>query len=400
MTTDLDQQRLNKDLDITKTKVFLGSNAAFLGPLMCGLAFSWITSIKTACTNGVFLYWNPHWFLSLPLDTRVTVLLHELWHVALLHMLRRGDRHPRVWNWACDIFINDMLRRLGHTFEGTYPWMSDSLNIYRHPTDWISIGDYPENMPVEDIYDALIKLFPEGPPGPVWGFPDGDPTDIIEPEDKRDIEHAIINKVVSAVMAAKLAGHPGDLPGDIEGVLDKFLKPKLPWNVLLHNFFNELYEEDYTLARPDRRYEDIYLPSLQEMEGGLDDIVWFQDVSGSVMDNEIIRFSSEFKFIKDKYNPKRVTIVLFDTIIQKVTVYERDDPFDVLIINGRDGTSFNCVHNYMIKNRPTAAIIFSDMDCTPMQPLPNGMDIPTIWVGVNADSNTKVPFGKLIHIRE
>lgn len=52
--------------------------------------FLWTEDIKTAQTNGVSLYWNPHWLLKLPFDTRVTVLLHELWHIALLHMLRRG----------------------------------------------------------------------------------------------------------------------------------------------------------------------------------------------------------------------------------------------------------------------------------------------------------------------
>ena len=99
--TDLNYQLLDKELDKVKTKVFLGSNAAFLGPLMCSVNFLWTEDIMTAQTNGISLYWNPHWFLKLPFDTRVTVLLHELWHIALLHMLRRGTRDPEIWNYAC-----------------------------------------------------------------------------------------------------------------------------------------------------------------------------------------------------------------------------------------------------------------------------------------------------------
>lgn len=406
--TDYGYQNLQRELDRVKAKVFLGTNAAFLGPLMCSVNFAWMLTIKTAATNGIYLYWNPHFFMAIPPETRVTVLLHELWHIALMHMLRRGGRNAKVWNWACDIWINDMLCRAGYTFDGTYPWISDNLNRWKHPT-WEPIGSYDESMSVEQIYDALMKQMQSnpdfGPTQPVWGITgengQGDEGDIIEPEDKNSgVEHAVVNKVVSSVTAAKLAGHPGNLPGDLESVLDKFLNPKLPWDTLFRNFFNELYEEDYTLARPDRRFQDIYLPSLEPIEGGLEHIMWFQDVSGSVTDNEILRLMSEFKYVRDTYKPRLVTLVQFDTEIQDVTVYEQDDLFEELHVIGRGGTSLVCVRDYIIKHQPTCVVVFSDLDCRPMEPYPTGMDIPTIWVGVNADSNQHVHFGKLIHIKE
>ena len=54
----------------------------------------------------------------------------------------------------------------------------------------------------------------------------------------------------------------------------------------------------------------------------------------------------------------------------------------------------------MIEHRPTAAVVFSDLCCHPMEPLPPGITIPTIWVGVNARPDSQVHFGKLVHIRE
>lgn len=59
---ELDYLRLDRDLDRTKTRVFLGKNAAFLGPLMCSLEFKWDTTIETAATNGLMIKWNPYYF--------------------------------------------------------------------------------------------------------------------------------------------------------------------------------------------------------------------------------------------------------------------------------------------------------------------------------------------------
>ena len=128
--TDLNYQLLDKELDKVKTKVFLGSNAAFLGPLMCSVNFLWTEDIKTAQTNGISLYWNPHWFLKLPFDTRVSVLLHELWHIALLHMLRRGTRDPEIWNYAC-------------VAEDTMIAMADGSE---KPIQFIEAGDQIQNV--------------------------------------------------------------------------------------------------------------------------------------------------------------------------------------------------------------------------------------------------------------
>ncbi len=397
--TELNYQHLDRELDKVKSKVFLGNNAAFLGPLMCSVKFMWIESIKTAQTNGINLHWNPHFFMQIPFDSRLSVLLHELWHVALCHPLRCGPRNPKVWNWACDIWINDMLATAGYTFEGLTPWMSDNLNQWRAPNS-VYIGDYPTTMSVEVIYDILISLLPEGLDKPIW-IPGGDISDIINVDDVGGAGSAaqtIINNVIGAATAAKLCGKGNAIPGEIETMLKRFLHHKLPWEQLLYRFFESRGGQDYSFARPNRRYEDIYLPSLAEANEGLNHIGYYLDVSGSVTDPEVVRFNSEVKYIKDNFEPERLSLILFDEIIQKVTEYSREDSFDEVIIVGRKGTDLACVREHILKTRPTTVVIFSDLCCPPMEPL--GIDIPTIWVGVNARPDSKVNFGKLIHIKE
>lgn len=394
--TDLNYQLLDKELDKVKTKVFLGNNAAFLGPLMCSVNFLWTEDIKTAQTNGISLYWNPHWFLKLPFDTRITVLLHELWHIALLHMIRRGSRDPKVWNYACDIAINNMLKAQGYSFSGTRPWLDSK---------------YGEDN-AEAIYDELYQMSDLSVLGDfVWGHEEynpetdemeGDKEDILEPEDEDGIsEHDIINKVVGASAAAKLSG-AGDtgLPSEVETMLKRFLQPKLPWDVMLAQFFMALTGQDYSWARPNRRYRDMYLPSLHEDESGLEHLIYYLDVSGSVSDGEVVRFNSEVKYIKETFNPHRLTLVLFDDTIQREYDFYEDDEFDEVVIVGRGGTNLAPVREHMLEHRPTAAVIFSDLCCAPMDTLPAGIDIPTIWIGVNARPDSQVNFGKLTHIRE
>lgn len=407
---DLDYQVLDREMDRVKTKVFLTKNAGFLGPLMSAVNFLWTEDIKTAQTNGISLYWNPHWFLKLPVETRMTVLLHELWHVALLHMLRCGTRNPKIWNWACDLYINNMLYYQGYTFDGTHPWLNDDINRWKMPGA-MPCGIYDAQMAVEEIYDLLEQMPALSVQGKfVWGHSEMDPVsgemvgdegDLIEPEDLDGIGgHAVVNKVVGAAAAAELSGDPTGLPNDVETMLKKFLQPKLPWEVLLMQFFTAMFGTDYSWARPNRRYRDIYLPSLQDDDNGLEHLMYFLDVSGSVSDGEVVRFNSEVKYIKDTFQPKLLTLVLFDDRIQRVYEFYEDDPFEEVIIVGRGGTNLAPVRDYMIEHMPTAAIVFSDLCCTPMQPLPDGVNIPTIWVGVNARPDSSVNFGKLIHIRE
>jgi predicted metal-dependent peptidase len=373
---EFDYEMLNRELDRTKSKVFLGSNAAFLGPLMCSLEFVWTTAIDTAATDGTKIEWNPHDFLGCTPEGRVSSLLHELAHVYRLHPVRRGDRCPDIWNLACDIVINRDLIKLGYGIDGWHK---------------AGIGPHPE-IPFEleeDIYDYLKK--PGAPPMPspsqcgCSGMPQVGPAG----------QQAMINAVVQAAHAATISGQAGQIPGNVTEVIKNFLAPKVPWESLVHQWMTELLDEDYTWARPNRRYRPMYLPSRFTDEGRLCHLICYQDVSGSISSKDSLRFNSELKFIWDTYKPEKLTIVQFDRIIQKIDLLEEGDSFTEIEIIGRGGTSLVCVRDHIMQEKPTAAIIFSDLQVTPMEP---GPECPVLWVAVS-NKAAQVKFGKLIHIR-
>jgi len=397
---DIDYTMLDREMDRTKTQVFLNKNAAFLGPLMCSLNFSWVTDIQTACTDGVSLLWNPHFFLAMPVETRKTILMHELWHPARLDMLRRGSRDPEIWNYAADIWINNTLIREGYSFKGFKPWHNFKY----------------ENWVTEDIYDDLIRerneiiasLGPQQPsPAMPWNTPwlidpntgGYDASDLVEPEETdihQAMMHNALSNVISAAHQAKLAG--GNVLEDIEVTLSRFLQPKIDWDKALFNFFNELGGSDYSWARPNRRYQELYLPSLQEEYNGLAHIIYYEDVSGSISDADAVRFNSEFKHVHDYFQPEKMTMVQFDTIIQKEDVFLKEDPFEEVKIVGRGGTSLVCVRDHIIKHKPSAVVIFSDLQCNPMEALPiEAAHIPIIWIVLN-NRSAVVPHGSIFHL--
>jgi predicted metal-dependent peptidase len=375
-----DLAALNRDLDRVKSAIFLGKNAAFFGSLMCSLNFKWSDEVSTAGTDAINIIWNPDFFAKLTAKARETVLKHELWHVARLHHLRQGSRDHQNWNRACDYRINNDLVTEGCSFDGLENCCKDS--------SFDALGIMCE----EDIYDRLPTMPP--PPPDAGSWTNNGETDMLPQTDVR-VNQAVVNAVVRAVQQAKLAGQPGSIPGGIEETLKQFLEPQIPWKLVLMNWFTDRIDEDYSWKRPNRRYQDIYLPSRFTDDGRLAHLCYYLDVSGSISEEDVLIFNSEVKYIQEVLKPEKLTLIQFDTRITHIKEFKEDDPFDEITIIGRGGTSLVEVKEHIEKNLPTAAIIFSDLYVAPMERLSH--DIPVIWVAVK-NKAPKVPFGKLIHI--
>lgn len=372
---ELDYAFLDRDFDRIKASVFLNKSAAFFGPLMASMDFSWDTSIETAETNGVYIKWNPHFYLSLPRDARKTVLMHELRHPAYGHMLRVGGRDPELWNIACDHYINLELLSENYSFEGI---------------EWALKDPQYKGMSCEEIYDTL-QLNPP-PPGGGGSFKPNDGGDMAPPN-PTDLTKAAEN-IISAVHSARKSNQAGSIPGELQDVLNTFLKPKINWRIVLDRFFTQWEQSSWTWRRPNRRFPDIYLPS----KGGsnrIESLNYYLDVSGSVTDAQVIRFNSELKHIKEKFKPKLLRLIQFDTRIQSVTEFKEDEPFDKLIVVGRGGTDLRCVRQHILDTKPTAAVIFSDMYVSPMKPV----HTPTVWISIG-NKAAETLFGTVIHITD
>ena len=364
---------MTQDIDTlfqkTKGQLFFHKGAGFLGRILAQVKFSWTDQLDTAGICPEELHWNPEFFLSLAPSHRVTVLAHELWHNAMMHSIRLGNRCPEIWNIAADHVINLLLQEHGYDMNG-FPYFMDPK--YR---GWST----------DEVYDDLIASGQPQTPNPLG-------MDIL-PGNQEDT-YTAVSTVVTAITQARLSNQAGDIPGEVSFVVDQFLNPKLPWETLLFQFFNNMTSEVYSYTRPNRRYDDPYLPG-KTGRNGLEHLIYYLDISGSIHEDHILRFNSEVKFIKEELTPELLTLVTFDTEIHDEYVFEKDDPFEKIVVTGRGGTSLHPVMAHANRHSPTAMIVFTDLDVT----IPDNPGIPIIWVCIDNPSKT-VPYGQLIHIKD
>jgi predicted metal-dependent peptidase len=220
--------------------------------------------------------------------------------------------------------------------------------------------------------------------------------DLILPDASTD--QKVINNVIRARHQARINNQWSDVPGEIEQILDRFLNPVIPWRQVLWQWFTEMVKKRHSWKRPNRRHRprDMYLPSRITDKGRLEHLAFYVDTSGSISDGDIIRFMSELKYIKDVFNPEKMTIVQFDTMIHRVDEWGEEDSFTRIEIKGRGGTSLVPVRQHILDTEPTAAIIFSDLFVEEME---KGPECPIIWATIG-NPNATVPFGKLIHVED
>lgn len=376
----VDYDKANAALNKTKGQLFFKKGSAFLGSLLCRMDFEWDEKIPTAATNGLKLFWNPEFFLSLDEETRVTVLAHELWHVAYLHCIRGLNKEPDRYNIAADHVINLMLQSHGYYMKG-FPYCMDPKFT---------------GMSTEQVYDLLPPSPPSGGGG--GSMPAGLGSDIL-PQNSNDPAQQTANtanaiaKVVGAITAAQMSKEAGMIPGEITMTVEHFLNPKLPWETILFNFFNDMVDMERSYARPNRRYDDPILPGEAGLTG-LEHLIYYLDISGSVSDHDILRFNSEVKYIHSELRPQRLTLVTFDTKIQDVYEFTADDVFEKIVVTGRGGTDLRPVMAHAKLHKPNAMIIFTDLYVDIPAELP---PCPLVWICLD-NSRAEVPYGKLIHM--
>ena len=73
------------------------------------------TDTPTMAVDGYSMYYYPDFVHSLSEEELKGVTAHEVMHCVFMHMSRRGNRHPVIWNIAGDYVINDVLLQAGFT---------------------------------------------------------------------------------------------------------------------------------------------------------------------------------------------------------------------------------------------------------------------------------------------
>ena len=137
-----------------KLNLILNNRVFFFSALLANLKQRLDETHETAATDGIHIWLNPHWILTMTSPQLSGLLMHEALHVAFEHIVWAKMQHldRRIHNMACDYYINLHLTKLGFQLppkglmEYKYNGMS-SMEIYHE-----LMQDPPPDEPIDLVH--------------------------------------------------------------------------------------------------------------------------------------------------------------------------------------------------------------------------------------------------------
>lgn len=348
----------------------MGIREPFIAAVMTKIKKEVSEKVPTAATNGQWIRFNPDFMDKCDDQQLFGLALHEALHIVLMHVWRRGDRDPKIWNYANDAIINAYIRS----------------RKYRLPEGGVDESWVTEAMDSEYVYKKLKKEQDEsGDDNGAGGFDgQGDMEDAPDDATKADLEATIL-------ASAEMAKACGDQSGLIDSILSTVGKPKVDWRNELRAMMTSATCEDYTYRRPSRRFiaQGLYLPSLHS--DGLGGILVAIDSSASMTQQELSQIATEINHIAGDLNPEFIQVVYCDTGIMGEQRFERGDDVE-LRCKGGGGTRFKPAFEYAenYHQQLIGMIYFTDMyGNTAECPEP---PYPMIWANTSGQKQD-APFG-------
>ncbi|WP_434667803.1 VWA-like domain-containing protein [Paraburkholderia sp. A3BS-1L] len=384
------------DPRISKQRSALVLDQPFFGALALRLKVLEDPACKTFWVDGETLGYSPAYLGTLnDLECR-GVLAHEILHVANGHCFRQGPRDADRWNEACDYAINPILKQAGFVlvkgslddarFHG-----KSAEEIYAVLTQEARQKEKEKSGGQPDANGANTPSAapdPDAPPscGEVRPYP-GPDKPVKEAEWK-----------VATLQAAKAAKMRGKVPGSMASMVEVAADPSVDWRSILMRFAQQVTNDDYSFAMPNRRYLHLgfYLPPLHSPAVG--DAVFVRDSSGSVFDETQAQFAAEIIHVAEVVRPARLIVMDCDTRVTQVQVFERGDPIELAQVKGGGGTAFTDPFHRLEKEgiNPVFLVYLTDMDgCFPEVP----PSYPVLWASTTPLRRARqAPFGEMVEV--
>jgi predicted metal-dependent peptidase len=281
---------MSKDLQnlISASLLRLRMKSPFFATLALFARFVPSQQTPYAATDGKDIYFNPDYLRSLPPTQQDGLLLHEVLHAALMHVLRRGVRDAELWNIAADIVVNGIILQQG---------------VFDLPPGGLRVPKL-EHLSVEEIYELLLKKTVPRPklPNPdllscsladrLSSQAEGEVTQI----QKASLEAHWQNALQQASVIARTTSQ-GKLPAGIDRELGLLTTPQLDWRAYLWRY---LVQTPTDFMGFDRRFvgRGLYLEALV---GESVKVFVAVDTSGSIDTEELRMFLSEVGGILGSY---------------------------------------------------------------------------------------------------
>jgi predicted metal-dependent peptidase len=407
---------------MTQAKINLIMNAPFFSSIILKLKLeekpvSFFTKMgvpPTMATDGKNIVYYPEFVNSLSLNELISIVIHEVYHIILLHPTRRGDRDHIKFNKACDYAINLLVKDAGYNllkdllYDEQYRDIA-AEHIYtllpeEKKEDGNEQGNGQRNNEQEDDSGNGSGNNGENDNdkngnsqnwnvGGVMDTINNDGSQMSQSE-KEQFEQEWKVAIDQAIMIAK---KEGKLPAGMERLIDELLNPQLDYKEILARFITENAKNDYSWKMPNRRYTSVglYLPSLDSPK--FSEGILSVDTSGSISEKELNILGGEIKGVLDLYDTE-LTVLYVDADVAGYQEISKDDvPIGLKPVGG-GGTRFSPAFKWVEKRdkEPAFLIYFTDgysNDFPSEEP-----DYPVLWILTEKNDSFNPPFGEAIYM--
>lgn len=394
-------------------------------------AVSYVDTMGVTCNKIVYnaKYVDNETFKEFMFD-----IMHEISHIALMHVVRLEKRDLLLWTIACDLYVNKLLAEEFGLQQGI-----------SMPNDEIEMGKgslYDNKLDVdidivEEIYQRLAKQ------AEAQGYFSEvvlDSDDVQYKEYKldtsnnpdlynnfitirRDMKFDMINNgedsnhqedqnkriIIDAKTRMEMMGDKtaGTTTSKIETLVNKLLESKVDWRKLLRKYCIQYKSRDLSFSSPDKRmfYQDaIYPGESSESEDILKNVKICIDTSGSISTDDLGHFLYQVEQLTKTFKTS-AEIINWDTEIECVAPLDNLNVgipnIDTYKVIGRGGTDPSCLFEYFdskkCKVKPFVVLVFTDGYIPDLENYKwKNKYKNTIWI-MTKDYNEKFkpPFGKL-----
>ena len=395
---------------ISKTKLQVRRECQFFGALMLFASIKETTKLDTAATDGRDIFFNKKFLESLSSSEQNALMLHEVLHMALLHVQRRQSRDPYIWNIAADIVVNDLIQRntsfklpKGAVIDNAYgdksvEYIYEALlkdDKYKAKKYKLSLSDIAISINSR-AGDEKTKQDHEEKNGSGIG------NELSEEEQEEIASYwkdklQVLKNSESLIQNDKYGSHStGGLPAGMAREVENILEPEINWRNALWKYIGRTPADFDDL---DRRflYRGLYLEAL--MCDAIEVSVCI-DTSGSISRGLIDQFVAETKGILRSYPHVKCEFFYSDC--------ELSGPFDINhaeqipTLHGGGGTSFVPFFEYLEKNNNShfgvhkLSIYLTDGYEQFPAWIPTN---PVMWLVSKDGEDTKnFPFGEVVRI--
>ncbi|MBW4494859.1 MAG: hypothetical protein KME26_17605 [Oscillatoria princeps RMCB-10] len=395
--------KLAPDLEriVSASLLRLRMKSPFFATLALFTHFQATQTLPTAATDGQDIFINPDFVRSLSSPQVDGLLLHEVLHAALLHVVRRGHREQNLWNIAADIVVNGMIvgqpgfelpaggirdQQLEHlSVEEIYEILFKRPKLYQ-----LSQLDLLSQAPADASEDGRESSSSAG----VSPAGSGSDTGSLNKAKQASLETHWKNAMQQALVVARSSNSQGSVPAGMQRELGALTRAQLDWRSYLWRY---LVQTPTDFTGFDRRFigRGLYLEAL---EGESVEVFVAVDTSGSVGDGEMRMFLSEVLGILSAYPHLKCELYYADA--EAYGPYSLTPDSSIPKPVGGGGTSFVPFFEKVSANRDwhssgVCVYITDGYGLFPEEPPP----LPVLWVvtpgGLGLE---RFPFGEAVRL--